>query len=75
MVSWNAFRFAEALYWVVGISGLPNPPADGHAPLVRASDEVRRNVDVFYPQPGGLAALGERVRQSFDPKTSSIAVG
>jgi glycolate oxidase FAD binding subunit len=36
--------------------------------LVRASDELRRNVDVFHPQPAGLAALSERVRQSFDPK-------
>jgi glycolate oxidase FAD binding subunit len=42
--------------------------AGGHATLVRASDEVRRNVDVFHPQPGGLADLSERVRQSFDPK-------
>jgi glycolate oxidase FAD binding subunit len=42
--------------------------AGGHAMLVRASELVRRNVDVFHPQPGGLAALGERVRQSFDPK-------
>jgi glycolate oxidase FAD binding subunit len=41
----------------------------GHAMLVRASDECRRGVDVFHPQPGGLAALGERVRQSFDPKS------
>jgi glycolate oxidase FAD binding subunit len=41
----------------------------GHATLVRASDEVRRRVDVFHPQAGGLAALGERVRQSFDPKS------
>ena len=40
----------------------------GHAMLLRASEPVRRNVDVFHPQPGGLAALGERVRQSFDPK-------
>ncbi|MFL6815963.1 MAG: FAD-binding protein [Bradyrhizobium sp.] len=40
----------------------------GHAMLVRASDELRRNVDVFHPQPAGLAALSERVRQSFDPK-------
>jgi glycolate oxidase FAD binding subunit len=42
--------------------------AGGHAMLLRASDEVRRNVDVFHPQQGGLAALGERVRHSFDPK-------
>jgi glycolate oxidase FAD binding subunit len=40
----------------------------GHAMLLRASDAVRRNVDVFHPQPGGLAGLSERVRQSFDPK-------
>ena len=41
----------------------------GHATLLRASDEVRQKVDVFHPQAGGVAALGERVRASFDPKT------
>ncbi|MCA6122334.1 FAD-binding protein [Bradyrhizobium sp. WSM 1704] len=41
----------------------------GHANLIRATEEVRRNVDVFQPQPAGLAALGERVRASFDPKS------
>jgi glycolate oxidase FAD binding subunit len=40
----------------------------GHATLIRASEQVRRDVDVFHPQPHGLAALGERVRHSFDPK-------
>jgi glycolate oxidase FAD binding subunit len=40
----------------------------GHATLLRAADEVRRNIDVFHPQPAGLAGLSERVRQSFDPK-------
>jgi glycolate dehydrogenase FAD-binding subunit len=42
--------------------------AGGHAMMLRASELVRRNVDVFHPQPAGLAALNERVRQSFDPK-------
>jgi glycolate oxidase FAD binding subunit len=41
----------------------------GHATLIRASDEVRRNIEVFHPQPAGLARLSERVRQSFDPKS------
>lgn len=40
----------------------------GHAMLIRASDEVRRNVPVFHPQAPGLGALSERVRASFDPK-------
>lgn len=41
----------------------------GHAMLIRASEEVRRAVDVFEPPVAGLGALGERVRASFDPKS------
>ena len=40
----------------------------GHAMLLRGSDELRRNIDVFHPQKAGVAALSERVRQGFDPK-------
>jgi glycolate oxidase FAD binding subunit len=40
----------------------------GHATLLRAPEEVRRNIEVFHPQPSGLARLSERVRHSFDPK-------
>ena len=36
--------------------------------LLRAPEDERRQVDVFHPQAAGLAALSERVRQSFDPK-------
>jgi len=40
----------------------------GHAMLLRASEEVRRQVEVFHPPSSGMAALSERVRNSFDPK-------
>src|SRR4029077_17368968 len=43
--------------------------AGGHAMLLRASDEIRRNVDVFNPAKSGVAALNERVRLGFDPKS------
>jgi glycolate oxidase FAD binding subunit len=42
--------------------------AGGHATLVRASDAVRREVDVFPPLAGGLEALTKRLRENFDPK-------
>jgi glycolate oxidase FAD binding subunit len=43
--------------------------AGGHATLIRASDAVRREVDAFQAQAAGVAALSERLRASFDPKS------
>ena len=40
----------------------------GHAMLIRAPTEVRRNVNVFQPQAPSLAALSKRVKLQFDPK-------
>jgi glycolate oxidase FAD binding subunit len=40
----------------------------GHAMLVRAGEETRRQVPVFEPQAPALAALTWRVKASFDPK-------
>ena len=39
----------------------------GHATLIRAPEPVRAAVDVFQPQPAPLAALTQRVKESFDP--------
>ena len=40
----------------------------GHATLVRGSPGLRAVVPVFEPQPGPLAALSNRVKESFDPR-------
>ena len=40
----------------------------GHATLIRAPASVRATVDVFAPEPSGLAAVSRRVKESFDPK-------
>jgi glycolate oxidase FAD binding subunit len=40
----------------------------GHATLVRAPAAVRAAVDVFQPEPAGLAAVSKRLKESFDPK-------
>ena len=39
----------------------------GHATLIRAPENVRREVSVFHPQPAPLADLAKRVKASFDP--------
>ena len=39
----------------------------GHATLIRASTQLRKNTQVFQPQPKVLADLSKRLKQSFDP--------
>ncbi len=75
---------AQMFYdWAGGLVWIAMPHADdagasvirravaavgGHATLIRAPAAVRAAVDVFQPQPEGLAALTRRVKESFDPK-------
>lgn len=40
----------------------------GHATLIRASEDERRSIPVFEPQPPALAALSARVKEQFDPE-------
>ena len=40
----------------------------GHGTLLRAPESIRAAVPVFEPLPGPLAALCERVKESFDPR-------
>ncbi len=40
----------------------------GHATLIRAEADVRAAIAPFHPQPGPVAALAKRVKESFDPK-------
>lgn len=39
----------------------------GHATLIRASEAVRRDVDVFQPQAPGIETLSRGLKQAFDP--------
>lgn len=42
--------------------------AEGHATLMRASEETRANVPVFQPAAPGVAALEKGVKAQFDPR-------
>ena len=40
----------------------------GHATLMRGTDQQRRNLAVFHPEPAALSALSQRIKNAFDPK-------
>jgi glycolate oxidase FAD binding subunit len=71
------YDWAGGLIWIAPLPSGDAGAADvrkavaavgGHATLVRAPAAVRAAVDVFEPQPGPVAALTKRVKDSFDPK-------
>jgi glycolate oxidase FAD binding subunit len=39
----------------------------GHATLIRATEDQRRTIPIFEPQPPALAALAARLKEQFDP--------
>ena len=62
------------LLWLCCAAGTPGEvvrealaTCGGHATLWHASAERRAATPVFQPQPAALAALGRRVKHSFDP--------
>ncbi|MBR9650133.1 FAD-binding protein [Thalassovita aquimarina] len=66
------YDWGGGLIWALVEAGRDIRPAmagvGGHATLVRASDETRRTVPVFQPEPGPVAALSQGVRAKFDPR-------
>lgn len=70
-----AFDWAGGLVWVevqpsadASASLIRKAMRSGHATLIRAEDAVRAAADVFEPQAPALAALSQRVKESFDPR-------
>jgi len=71
------YDWAGGLIWVaMPFAGEPDAAsirdaasvAGGHATLVRAPTAVRAAMNVFTPEEPALAALGKRIKESFDPK-------
>ena len=67
-----AFDWAGGLIWFNTAPGSDLRAAlgafDGHATLVRASEETRRQVPVFHPQPAAVERLSAGLRARFDPR-------
>jgi glycolate oxidase FAD binding subunit len=71
------YDWAGGLIWVaMPLRDEPNAAAirsavaeiGGHATLVRAPPSLRATLDVFAPEPAGLAMVSKRIKDSFDPK-------
>ncbi len=66
-LAWLVTDAAAAAHDALAIRAAVAAAGGGHATLVRAPAEVRRNVAVFQPQPAPLAALSRRLKAGFDP--------
>lgn len=68
-VSWY-YDWAGGLIWLAALPTSTNAiraaVSNGHATLIRRVPGASQ-VDVFHPQPPALAALSQRVKNSFDP--------
>jgi glycolate oxidase FAD binding subunit len=69
------FDWAGGLIWVAVDRDDPHTDdirgalenGSGYATLVRASEDIRRAIPVFQPQPDPLAELSARIKEAFDP--------
>lgn len=64
------YDWAGGLVWVECAPGTDLRPdgLQGHATLIRASEETRLSLPVFQPEPPAVAALTQGIRARFDPK-------
>jgi glycolate oxidase FAD binding subunit len=70
------YDWGGGLLWIAGPASNDGGAASlraviagkGHATLMRAPDPLRAAIPIFEPQPGPLAALSARVKDSFDPR-------
>lgn len=69
-ISCVLYDWAGGLVWVECAAGSALRPEQlqGHATLIRASEETRLQIPVFQPEPPTLAALTQGIRARFDPK-------
>ncbi len=65
MLDWGG-----GLVWALLPAGTTGRPADlnGHATIIRASDETRRQQGAFQPEPEPLQRLSAGLRARFDPR-------
>ncbi|WP_167648129.1 FAD-binding protein [Mameliella alba] len=64
------YDWGGGLIWVESAPGTDLRPKglQGHATLIRASEQTRLELPVFQPEPTAVAALSASIRARFDPR-------